>query len=259
MRKINFKTNQTLIILAVLFLIVIFPDFAFSKDQFDPPYVHGYVFGEKNDLTAVITWESENQEEYGYKIEKEGNDKKITAAIFNPVMLGVNPTPQGLYLDQGISENERLTYIVNYFDRAGNEGELGRIDLRITSGLIKLSLADIQNKKGNLTLNWQPVEEAKSYEVFRDNDLLGKTTKTEFRDKKTLDGMHQYEIQAYSEENDTSGLFKKAHAQNREISSYNISLETEKGNIINNYLLYILVLSGAVLTVLFSFKLKKKQ
>lgn len=256
--RTKIKKFLGIFILAVFIVLILLPADIQAKTPFDPPFIHGYVSGTGDNLSAVITWLAEDQEELGFKIEKEYQGVRKTAAIYNPVMLGVNPTPSGFYLDQAIAEGDQYTYWISYFRRDGSEGELGRIELKIKGGLIKLSMADIENKKGNLALRWEAVEGAKNYEIFRDNELLGKTARTDFSDKKTLDGMHQYEIKAFSEENNISGLLGKAQAQSKEIASYNLSLKTEKGSLVNNYLLYILIFSGSILAVLLSLKIKRK-
>jgi hypothetical protein len=249
------KNLQKVIFISILLVIFFFPKITHAAG-FNGPYIHGYVFGENDNLTAIIIWKTENQEEYGFKVEKEWNGEKKIAAIYNPVMLGINPTPDGFYLDQAIKEGETFSYIITWFDRAGNEGELGKIDLKVKSGLIDFSLESLKNKKGRVAFEWGKIENAQSYQIYRDGKLLGETDKLTYIDKEPINGMHQYEIKAFEKKANVGDIISKVLAvnQEKEIASLNIALKTESRSNLHNYLIGFILAIIFSIGLIFSFK-----
>src|SRR3989304_3097423 len=112
------------------FILIILPT-STQAETIPSPQISGRVYGvNDSDLAIIVTWEVNDQNEYGYKIEKEGVKGKETAGTYNPIELGdEDKTPGGFYLDTALVPNDTYTYWVYTFDRAGNESAPAKITL----------------------------------------------------------------------------------------------------------------------------------
>jgi len=86
----------------------------------------GYTEGE--DLAVFIDWTTAEENDYGYKVEREYRGEKEDILILNPFPLGIdNLSNGGQFLDDDVKLGETYTYYIYAFDRAGNIAEPAKV------------------------------------------------------------------------------------------------------------------------------------
>lgn len=79
----------------------------------------GYTEGE--DLAVFIDWTTSEENDYGYKVEREYQGEKEDVLILNPFPLGIdNLSNGGQFLDDDVKLGETYTYYIYAFDRTGD-------------------------------------------------------------------------------------------------------------------------------------------
>lgn len=203
-------------IIFIVFLAYFLIPFIAKAEMLSTPNIHGYVSGSnENDLAILITWDIADQNEYGYKLEKEGVKGKETAATYNPIELGdEEKTPGGFYLDTALVPNDTYTYYVTTFDRAGNNSETAAITLVATICQDDFTTFEGKVNGNTVLLSWNPLCSAVEYKLYRDNKKITITDQSSYEDKNVPEGEHEYKIEAYDQKIsfENKSIFKKANA-----------------------------------------------
>lgn len=227
-KKSLFKQFQRIIYLFG-FILIILP-ISTRAETIPTPQISGRVYGANDsDLAILVTWEVDDKNEYGFKIEKEGIKGKEMAGTYNPIELGdEDKTPGGFYLDTALVSNDTYTYWVSTFDRAGNESAPAKITLVAAICQPEFTVFEGQPEANTVNLAWNSLCSAVEYKLYRDGRLITSTDETSFIDKDVSEGDHEYKIEAYDEKlTSYRSLFQKVIAAKEPVATKTIKVNVK--------------------------------